>query len=398
MFLFGYCAINIRSGAERAINALLSGSYRFTRMKYTGDGISLCIYLPRRKRLLRELETAGVEFSCSSVRGLPARLWSLVKKPGLALGLIFLLAITIASEGVVWDISVSGTEELHDADILDDLEEYGIRLGARISALNIDQICTDYLLENRELSWIRINAVGNCLQVVVREKDTRPGEDGERPSNIVASCDGLIYRVEVVGGQRLVSGGESVLKGQMLVSGLVENENTAIEGSIVENPTYRFERSVGKIFAITNDTVTLEIPMKHTEKRYTGEAYEKKSLIFFSKSINFSFLGRNLDKEYDIIKMYNYIELWNGKVLPVSIGSTLYKKYTVQEVPLTEEEAYRLAQGELGERIASILGDDGILVSKNTEGSCNGDTYTLRCTLCCIRDIGIETPLFSADK
>ncbi len=398
MFFFGYCEFFVRSGAERALSILLERKLRFTHMKNTDGGVSFRIYLFRKKWLSRALVSENIEFSCSVPRGLPSLFISLSKKYGLVLGLISLLAITLISERVVWEISISGTKELLDSEILADLENYGVKLGASISSLDMGQICTDYLIENPALSWIRINAVGNSLQIMVREKDMIPSEENDLPSNLVADCDGLIYRVEIIGGQRLVSGGESVLKGQILVSGLVDNENTSIEGNIVENPTFRFERSVGKVFAITNENITVKIPMIYTEKRYTGEIHQKKSLIFFSKSINFSFLGRNLQENCDIIDVYDYAELWNGKILPVSVRNTLYKEYVIEDIPLTEKEAERLAQDELAEKISSLLGEEGVLLSKSISNSCDGDFYTIECKISCIRDIGVETPLFSANK
>ncbi len=398
MFFFGYCEFFVQSGAERTLSLLLERKLRFTHMKNTDSGIYFRVYLFRKKWLSRALRGENIEFSCGVSRGLPALFFSLSKKYGLVLGLLSLLAITVISEKVVWSISISGTEDLLDSDILTDLEDYGIMLGANISSLDMGQICTDYLIENPSLSWMRINAVGNCLQIMVSEKETVPSEENPLPSNLVADCDGLIYRVEIISGQRYVSGGESVLKGQILVSGLVENENPSIEGNIVENPTFRFERSVGKVFAITNENITVKIPMIYTEKRYTGEVWQKKSLIFFSKSINFSFLGRNLHENCDIINVYDYTELWNEKILPVSLRNTLYKEYVIEEVPLTEKEAARLAEDTLSEKISALLGEEGVLLSKKLSPSCDGDFYTIECKISCIRDIGVETPLFSADK
>ncbi len=398
MLFFGYCEFFIKSGSERALSILFASSVRFSHMRNLDGGISLRVYLFRKKQLSRALEQENVDFSCGKACGLPALFSSLFKKRGLSLGLIAVIVLSLLSESVIWEIKVLGTNELHDAEILEDLKDYGIDLGRRISSLDIDQICTDYLIENPALSWIRINAVGNCLQVIVKEKDIAPSPDGGRPSNLVADCDGLIYRVETVSGMRLVSGGESVLKGQILVSGLVENENPNIEGVIIENPTYRFERSVAKVFAITDETLTVEIPMTQLEKRYTGEIYEKKSLIFFSKEIFFPFLGRNLYESCDIMDMYNHLSLPSGRVLPFSVKNTLYREYVSEEIPLTEKEAARLAENALAEKIALHIGEEGVLLSKSVSAYRDGDFYKIECKINCIRDIGVETPLFSADK
>lgn len=398
MFFCGYCEILVKDSFEDALNALLSTKVRFTSMRNTSDGVSFRIFLSSRKIVCTALKSKGVSFSCSRIMGLPAPIIALSHRYGLVLGLLSALSISIVSEYVVWEISVIGNENINTSEIVEDLENYGIRHGAFINHLDMDAICTQYLLDNEKLSWVRINAVGNCLQVVVREKDARPENGKGRPSNLIASCDGLIYRVETLGGQRLVSGGESVTRGQILVSGLVENELSNLEGVYIENPTYRFERAKGKIFAITQDEITLEIPMVLSEKRYTGEIYQKKSLIFFSRVINFFFLGRNSHESCDIIEVYEHIELPGGKILPVAVKNTVFKKFTEENIPLSESQASRLAEDELAKRISELLGDEGILLSKSVSSHCENGYYTVKCSVGCIRDIAVETPLFSSDS
>ncbi|MBE6619236.1 MAG: hypothetical protein E7626_05590 [Ruminococcaceae bacterium] len=397
MFFFGYCEVRVKDSFEKTLNALLTLGIRFTKMKNTDSGVSFLIYLGSRKKVSQILSDQDVVFSVSGAKGLPAPIIALSRRYGLVLGLLTVLTLCVVSERVVWEISVTGNETVKAAEIISDLERYGVRHGAYIDSLDTYAICTDYLLENDKLSWIRINAVGNRLQVVVREKNARPESEGERPSNLVAACDGLIYRVETLGGQRLVYGGESVLRGQILVSGLVDNELSGIEGVYIENPSYRFERSKGKVFAITSEQITVEIPMTVTEKHYTGENHQKKSLIFFSKAINFFLMGRNSYNSCDIIEVYKYIELPGEKVLPVCIKNTVFKEYVEREISLSESQAAELAEKELAEKISSLLGDEGTLLSKSVEAYCEDGIYTLKCSIGCIRDIAVETPLFSSD-
>ena len=385
MLFFGYCEIKVFSAKEDVLNFLISNRIKFSAMSNTEECMSLRIYLYKKRRLLSYLNNISAEFSAGENKGFPALILNLSKKYGLVLGLFAFLAITISAEMFIWEIKVSGNEKISDSEILYEMSEFGVKTGARVSSLDLDSICTKYLLKHKDVSWIRVNIVGNCAEIVLREKNTAAPEEKNYPSTLVASCDGFIFRVEVNSGQVLVSSGEAVLKGQVLVSGLVDNGNE----------TFRFERSQAKIFALTEDKISVKIPMTYTEKRYTGEIYEKKSLIFFSKSIIFSFLGRNSYTSCDIIKVYDSPVLWNGKVIPVSVRTDIYKEYVNEDVPLTESEAARLAEIELSEKISSLLGDEGILVSQSVSSECDGEFYYLYCTLSSIRDIASEIPIFS---
>ncbi|MBR2432781.1 MAG: sporulation protein YqfD [Clostridia bacterium] len=385
MLFFGYCEISVTSRKEDALNFLLSQKIKYNAMSNSPYGMSFRIYLYRKKMLTSYLREAGVEFSLGESRGLPALFMALSKKYGFLLGAATLLTITFLSESVIWEISVSGNESITDYEIRREMSELGVRVGARISSLDLDSICTDYLIKNTDVSWIRVNIVGSSAEIVVREKKVAPSEAEDLPSNLVALCDGYIFRVEVNSGQLLVNSGEAVLKGQVLVSGLVDNGNE----------TFRFERSDARIFALTEESISVKIPMIYAKKRYTGENSEKKSLIFFSKAINFSVLGRNSHESCDIIETYDHPELWNGKVIPISIKTTLYKKYIIEDIPLSEKEASRLAEIELAEKIALLLGDEGILVSQSLSSECDEEFYTLHCSISCIRDIASEIPIFA---
>ncbi len=385
MLFFGYCEIKVTSGKEDAINILLGKRIKYNAMENSENCMSFRIYLYKKREFISYLQSASVDFSFGTPKGLPALFLTLSKKYGFILGVLAFLAITISAEMFIWEISVSGNDSITNSEILEDMSEFGVRIGARISSLDLDSICTKYLIKNTDVSWIRINIIGNGAEIVLREKATAPPEAEDHPSSLVALCDGYIFRVEVNSGQALVTSGEAVLKGQVLVSGLVDNGNE----------TFRFEKSDAKIFALTEENISVKIPMTYTEKRYTGETFEKKSIIFFSKAINFSVLGRNSYESCDIIEMYDHPELWNGKVIPVSIKTTLYKKYIIEDIPLSEKEASRLAENELAEKIALLLGDEGILVSQSISAECDEEFYTLQCKISCIRDIASEIPIFA---
>jgi len=385
MLFFGYCEIRITSAKEEVLNILMNCKIKYNAMSNTGSGMSLRIYLYKKRELLSHLQKSAAEFSVGESKGLPAIFFKLSKRYGIILGILSLLTVTFASEMFIWEIKVSGNENISDSEILHEMAEFGVKTGARISSLDLDSICTKYLIIHSDVSWIRINIIGNGAEIVLREKSVAPPEAENYPSNLVALCDGFVFRVEASSGQVLVNSGEAVLKGQVLVSGLVDNGNE----------TFRFEKSSAKVFALTEDVISVKIPMTYTQKRYTGEIYEKKSLIFFSKSIIFSFLGRNSHTSCDIIEVYDSPVLWNGKVIPISLKTDIYKSYITETIPLTEDEAARLAENELSEKLAFLLGEEGVLISQSISSECDGEFYSLYCTVSSIRDIASEIPIFA---
>ena len=100
------------------------------------------------------------------------------------------LAITISAEMFIWEIKVSGNEKNSDSEILYEMSEFGVKIGARSASLDLDSICTEYLLKHKDVSWIRVNIIGNCAEIVLREKATATPEEKNHPSSLVALCDG----------------------------------------------------------------------------------------------------------------------------------------------------------------------------------------------------------------
>ncbi len=396
MLIFGFVEIRTKGSTGEILSILIERAMTFNRMQNISDGeLIFRIYFFRFKEFKAIAHSRGLEFTEIKKGGLPALFVRFRKRYGLILGGLFLIFICIISELFVWDISISGSEKTSSSEILSNLQAYGIKKGAYISSLDLDGICAEYLLKNSSLSWIRINAVGNSLEVVVHEKELRPETQTDKPSSIIAKRDGYIIRLEVYGGSPLVGHGEAVLKNQPLVNGIVEQDNGA----------YRFERAKAKVFALVEDTFTVKIPMKESVKRYTGNVFEKKSLIFFSKSIKFSVLGRNSDMSCAIIEEDNgYLyeteeildeaELLYGKILPVAIKTVRTKEYSLEEIPISESEARARANAELSEIIFSCLGKDGYTVSKKTVSYCRDGYYILEADISYVCDIASEIPLF----
>jgi similar to stage IV sporulation protein len=156
------------------------------------------------------LDRRGLPFMKSAIKRRMAFL-------GGALG--FILALYILSS-FVWFISVEGNDRINDKEILDTARRYGVYQGAAKWNFSRNDAEEAILREIKDLSYIKIDIRGVKAHIEVVEK-VIPGEEINGPCHLIASQDGVIEEIIVLDGQARVKEGDTVAKGDVLVSGLV---------------------------------------------------------------------------------------------------------------------------------------------------------------------------------
>ena len=139
---------------------------------------------------------------------------------------------------------------------------------------------------NGRLLWAAVNISGCRAVIEVRDYIQKPESKtyGE-PCNIVADFDGLLLSLQVYNGTKANHEGNGVKKGDLLISGIVENRDFS---SV-------FREARGKATAFHKDTLTFSAPEKEERRAYVKEDsvnflrffHLKIPLGFFKKGGNF---------------------------------------------------------------------------------------------------------------
>ena len=335
----------------------------------------------------RIFEAEGIEYERSDVNGIPFYLRLFFKRPGLGVGLLIFFTVMWVSGKTVWMIGVEGNEKYSDEFIVGQLEQLGFGYGTYIPSVDFDQMHSEYLAKFSEISWISVNMNGTYANVQVREKrlgDSKEHDDGLY-ANIVATEDGVIDHEETSAGVALIKQGDVVRKGELLVSGVVP----------LRNGGHRYTYAESKVYARVPRTIEVEIPLKTTEKVYTGESFTKKTVKIFKKSINLSINSGFEYTTYDKIVRSRRISVFGDVPLPVAVEETEYKEYCYAEKTLTKDEAVSAALAELRDRLDVILADSEITSSRFAY-EIDENKFIIKCDLTCITDIA-NTVEFTAD-
>jgi similar to stage IV sporulation protein len=213
---------------------------------------------------------------------------------------------------------------------------------------------------------------------IIERVDTPPKEDVTAPANLVAACDGQIELIELYRGNCVVSIGQAVRKGELLVSGLYDSNQTG----------YRYTRAAGSILARTEHSFTVEIPFAYEQKVYETAKCGEIALNFFNFSVKIFKRTGNQVSTCDIIENEEDWGLPGLRNLPVGLTVTQWKPYTVQSARRSEEEA--LAYDAL-ERELSQLSENAQLLRKSVSTTITETSLILVCTVSCLEDIAVQS-------
>ncbi len=351
--------------------------------KVTGNNVIFTCKIKHRSLVLQCIEECGGEIKSENQKGLYLQALKYISRPGLLAGGIICILILYLSQLFIWEIRVVGNENIVDEEILYTLEYLGFSEGSIKSKANLDKIRNDFLLCENRISWIAINIKGNIAYAEISEREFPPEKtDKNSRVNIVASCDGVILRVDAYEGGKQVNEGETVSKGQLLISAFFDTKDgnvffTNARGSVLADTIHNFEVKLGK---------------KTTIKNYTGRIKEEKSLkllgyeipLHFDTAIGFSNYDKHISEEN--------IEIF-GTRLPVKLISKVYREYEIIEKELSEKDAKQKALSLLMNKISKemIKGD---IISMNTSYENNKNQVIIRCNARCTEDIAMPQQVY----
>ena len=133
----------------------------------------------------------------------------------------------------------------------------GLSRGSWKESLDVQKMAILLRQQYEQIGWAAINLVGGVAEVDISER--QEGEEiveSNEPCNVVAARGGQIVRMEVYDGQRVRQDGETVKKGDLLVSGVVANS---------KNKTI-LRHAEAKVLAEYSQSHEVSVPLTQTLK------------------------------------------------------------------------------------------------------------------------------------
>ncbi len=381
LFLLGYVSFSVRAvDVPYVVELLGRNGMVYGDISFDGEYASFDCTLFSAWAIERLLKERGIDFETDRGHGVPCILWRYRHRYGVLLGIFIFLFLLIGSNFIIWDVRVIGNTTLDEEDVKAELKACGFGVGEFIPSIDTPMLESTVLINSDSIAWISINIVGCVAEVEIQEAVPEPPENEFYCTDLVADMDGVIELFEDTRGNALVNIGDSVKKGDVLISGYYPEDEYVGE---------RFTVAKGKVLARTKRDFFVSIPLKYEKKTYTGRKKCEKYFILFEKEVKFFTNSRNLYANCDTISTVEYFELPGGVLLPFGIRTVEYAEYENTSAVRSEESAIELALYTLRCQMSGV--EDGTLVKKEISSELTEAAYNIRCTGEYIENIAVVT-------
>ena len=384
--LKGQVTGRVESGfPERVLNLCAEYGIPFWDLKWESP-VSFTFTLTRRdwKRLRRLARRIDCDLAAVSWKGAPFFVGRMRRRYALWTGGLLCALALFYGSFFIWDFQVEGNETVSDQEILRALEKYGVAFGTYGYGVNSYELRSYLLLEIPELSYIAVNVRGCRAYVQVRERVFAPEIVSKRqPGNTVAAKDALVTAIQPWDGEKQALPGTLVREGQLLISGVVQNDYAGV----------RYLRGMGRVYGRTWYELECRVPLKAQKKAYTGDGRVRRALLVGKNRINLYFGSSITGGSCDKITTWNKWRLPGNVALPLTLVTERLRSYTLEEAARTQEEALRLADTVLTARLHGYL-EEGEVLRRELTARAEGDVLVVTLSAECQEQIGrfVETP------
>ena len=387
-WLRGYARVELRGAQPAAfLNACAREGVEF-REPVPIDAFTLQLTLYRRdlKRAKALCPRSQCELKLLRQSGAPVKLRRVRGRVALLAGLAACCVLLAWSFLHVWELEVVGNETASTAEILAALDKAGVSIGSFWPDFSNDYIKSVVLQEVPELSWIAVNVSGSRAVASVRERTPVPEVFDESVTvELVAEKAGLVTELQVLQGTAAVEVGQTVLPGELLISGEMV--------SSYEKAGARAVHARGQVYARTWYELTACAPLERMEKVYTGETELHLALEVGDRRINFYNVDDNSgnpDIKCDKLKRTHDLAIDGVFTTPLALITEQWRYYELQSVAVDAQALCAELEERLIQRLEEEVGPDGQVGEMHFSASeRDGMLYvTLRSE--CVEDIARE--------
>ncbi|MCX8130268.1 MAG: sporulation protein YqfD [Clostridia bacterium] len=316
-------------------------------------------------------------------RGMPFLLNRYRSRKTFILGAFAFAFLFYVLTSFIWAVEIYGNNKVDSQILIDKLALYGARPGSFKFRVDTNKIADNMMLEIKELSWIGVALKGTKIKVTVVERVKPPQLiPKDEPCDIIAYRDGVVKSITAKIGQKSIKVGDTVTKGQVLISGTLISENKEVAPKYVH--------STGEVLARTWYESRVPVNMKIQEKVRTGKKKDNYTLVLFSKPIKL-FHKSKLYENYDRIEIKKKLSIGEDLILPFGVVVDRYYENQLVEREIDLEEAKRIAADKAYKEAADQISEEAKVVKRELDFIEKDDGGLIASVVVeCLENIGIK--------
>lgn len=318
--------------------------------------------------------------------GAPFALKNIIPRVFLWGGAIVCAASLYTMTKYIWIIDATSCPEELRAEVLSLTREAGLRAGMLKTSVSSDDIRTYSLEKSNRISYLAVNVRGSRAEVVAKERIEKPYLIPiDEPCDIIADKDGVILLSQVAQGITIKKQGESVVRGDTIVSGTWVN------------PVGEWFRvhSQAKIKLQTWRSATTIMPSTVKTKIPTGRIKKRYAFIAGNRRFSFNIIEKEPFSCYDKFIEKKRLSFGEDMELPFELVVEKYVEYDTRDFVVSMEKCREILQARELETLKARYPNAEIIKSE-FEIIYNDKFATGKTTLECVEDAGILKSLAGA--
>lgn len=369
-YLRGYVKIHIQGfSPERFLNMCSYHQIFIWGLSPDGNGYEMFLSITDFRRLKPLVKKTHTKLTVTGRYGFPFFLFRYRKRKLFFAGLFLCIVLLRIYSLFIWDIHFEGNEKWPDETLTEYLYSVGVAPLMLKSEVDCPGIVKNIRKEYNDIVWVSASLDGNCLKIQIKEnedtlaKDTGNGEEEvsgeERPTDLIASSDGIITSIVTRSGVPQVHEGDQVKKGDILVLGRVDvvNDSGEVTG-------YQYQHADADIYADTELTYADSISRTYQEKVRDGKKKYQPYVKIGKYTISVGSISNNYERS-DLAVRERQLKAGENFYLPVSYGLRTVTSYEFEEKTYTDEEVREILSANF-RRFCDELEEKGIHIRENS--------------------------------
>lgn len=364
------------------INACIENDVRLYDVCYEND-VLVAKCNPKDYAQIRHIsKLAGGRTKIKYRKGFVFSLLKLFDRKGIMVGALIAVLVVNFLCGFVWKIDISGNEKLTTDEIKSFLVSQGFYEGVYWKSIDKNAVEDMMMSSYEDVAWVHINRFGTKAKVELHESTVKPKITDKTITNLKATKDGIIVSAKVQDGWQVINVGDSVVAGDILVSGVYESEINKIN---------LYAHGSGEYLAQVVEPFKLIVNRQQSYKSVISKK-DYKTFLFFGLKIPL-YIGKIPNKNVDIVENTTYLKI-NSNAVPIGVNkkeASVYEKYTKN---LSDKQLYNLTNNQVKKEISSKY-DEKAIISKNISISLTPNSAVAKGNITLVENIGEEQPIIS---
>ena len=287
----------------------------------------------------------------------------------LLIGIIILQVLS----RVIFSIDVIHTDKNIRSKMLNELENYGLKINSFKKSYSEVQKIKEQILDNHkdDIEWLEIENIGTKYIVRLEERKIKNNNTNNGKRHIVASKNAIIKKIEAENGEIVKEINSYVNAGDIIISGNI-TLNEQVKNTVSAS---------GHVYGEVWYKVKVDYPLAYSEKHETGNSQKRLVFNFLNKSYELGF-KKYKDKNVSSKTLLKHI------FLPISLTYDNQREVIAIDEIYTIEQAIKKAEERAYSEINSKLNDkEKILSSKNLKVDVNDSKIELEMFFTVYEDI-----------